>query len=119
VWSCALTTPGNRLPSIDESEKQAMSTSSPDRTGGPPRYEIRLQGHLHPRWGAWFDGLSLTNESDGSTALRGPVLDQSDLHGVLRKVRDTGLPLISVTRLDPEPRHASRDPSRWPRKDET
>jgi hypothetical protein len=112
MWSCPLTTPGTRLSCIDESERQAMSASSPDRAGGPPRYEIRLQGHLPARWGAWFDGLSLTNESDGSTALRGPVLDQADLHGVLRKVRDTGLPLISVTRIDPEPRHTSPDPSR-------
>ena len=113
MWSCPLTTTGTRLSCIDESEKQAMSASSPDPAGGPPRYEIRLQGHLPARWSAWFDGLSLTNESDGSTSLRGPVLDQSDLHGVLRKVRDTGLPLISVIQIgrtsstDPQPRATS------------
>jgi hypothetical protein len=64
------------------------------------RYEIRLQGHLDNRWAAWFDGLSLTHESDGTTVLRGPVVDQAALHGLLQKVRDTGLPLISVTNAD-------------------
>ncbi len=74
---------------------------------GPPRYEIRLQGHLDPRWAAWFDGLSLTTAADGTTALRGPMADQAALHGVLQKVRDTGLPLISVTPLDRNPTHDS------------
>ena len=80
------------------------------RSGGPPRYEIRLHGHLGPRWTAWFDGLSLTNEDDGTTALRGPVVDQAALHGVLQKVRDIGLPLISVTRLDQEQAHTPTTP---------
>jgi hypothetical protein len=70
--------------------------------GGAPRYEIRLTGRLAPRWAAWFDGLDLVDEGDGTTALRGPVADQAALHGVLQKVRDTGLPLISVTRLAPD-----------------
>ena len=69
----------------------------------PTEYEIRLQGHLAPRWAAWFDGLSLTAESDGTTVLDGPVVDQAALHGLLRKVRDIGLPLLSVTRLDTDP----------------
>jgi len=69
----------------------------------PPRYEIRLGGRLDPRWAAWFDGLGLTSDEDGTTALRGPVVDQAALHGVLQKVRDTGLPLISVTPLDAAP----------------
>jgi hypothetical protein len=59
-------------------------------------YEIRLQGHLDARWAAWFDGLDLTNESDGTTVISGPVADQAALHGLLRKVRDTGLPLLSL-----------------------
>lgn len=59
-------------------------------------YEIRLQGHLDARWASWFDGLVLTNESDGSTVISGPVADQAALHGLLRKIRDLGLPLISV-----------------------
>jgi hypothetical protein len=84
-----------------------MSASRSGRPDGPPRYEIRLQGHLDLRWTAWFDGLSLANDGDGTSALRGPVVDQAALHGLLQKVRDTGLPLISVTRLDAEHPHAS------------
>ncbi|WP_328321312.1 hypothetical protein OHA70_24100 [Kribbella sp. NBC_00382] len=61
-------------------------------------YEIRLQGHLDARWAAWFDGLALTNESDGTTVISGPVADQAALHGLLQKVRDTGLPLLSIQR---------------------
>jgi hypothetical protein len=65
------------------------------------RYEIRLKGHLESRWAAWFDGLGLTNESDGTTIIHGPVADQAALHGLLQKVRDLGLPLVSVTQLQP------------------
>jgi hypothetical protein len=61
-------------------------------------YEIRLKGHLEPRWADWFDGLTLTQERDGTTVLRGSVVDQAALHGVLGKVRDLGLPLIAVNR---------------------
>ncbi|GAA3813959.1 hypothetical protein GCM10022242_15220 [Nocardioides panacisoli] len=68
-------------------------------THGPGRYEIRLKGHLHPRWTTWFDDLTVTNEDDGTTVLRGVVVDQSALHGLLHKVRDTGLPLVSVVRV--------------------
>ncbi len=60
------------------------------------QYEIRLQGHLEPRWAAWFDGLILTREDDGTTLIRGQVVDQAALHGLLQKVRDVGLPLVSV-----------------------
>ena len=66
------------------------------------RYEIRLKGHLAGRWAAWFDGLSLTNDSDGTTIISGLVADQAALHGLLQKVRDVGLPLISVTRVEPD-----------------
>jgi hypothetical protein len=66
----------------------------------PAQYEIRLKGHLEARWAAWFDGLSLTQESDGTTVIRGSVIDQAALHGLLSKVRDLGLPLIAVTQLD-------------------
>jgi len=59
-------------------------------------YEIRLKGHLEPRWADWFDGLTLTQESDGTTVLSGSVVDQAALHGLLGKVRDLGLPLIAV-----------------------
>ncbi|MBV9596047.1 MAG: hypothetical protein JOZ87_04245 [Chloroflexi bacterium] len=61
-------------------------------------YEIRIKGHLNARWADWFDGLTLTQESDGSTLLSGPVMDQAALHGLLGKVRDLGLPLIAVQR---------------------
>jgi hypothetical protein len=71
-----------------------MSTRHPHQPG---QYDIRLEGHLHSRWAAWFDGMTLTNESDGTTVLSGPVVDQAALHGLLQKVRDVGLPLISVT----------------------
>jgi len=63
-------------------------------------YEIRLKGHLEPRWAAWFDGLSLIQETDGTTVIRCSVIDQAALHGLLSKVRDLGLPLIAVTQID-------------------
>jgi hypothetical protein len=68
----------------------------------PGRYEIRLKGHLDTRWAAWFDGLTLTHASDGTTIIRGPVTDQAALHGLLQKVRDLGLPLVSVTQVEPD-----------------
>ena len=64
------------------------------------RYEIRLAGHLDAHWAAWFDGLAVGQESDGTTVIRGSVADQAALHGVLQRVRDLGLPLVSVTRVD-------------------
>ena len=66
------------------------------------RYEIRLKGHLDNRWASWFDGLTLITCSDGTTTIRGIVVDQSALHGLLQKVRDIGLPLISVIRVEPD-----------------
>ena len=66
------------------------------------RYEIRLKGRLDPRWAAWFDGLGLTHESGGTTIISGLVADQAALHGLLQRVRDIGLPLISVTRIEPD-----------------
>jgi hypothetical protein len=65
-------------------------------------YEIRLEGHLDDRWAAWFDGLTLTHESDGTTVIHGPIVDQAALHGLLQKVRDLGLPLVSVAQVEPE-----------------
>jgi hypothetical protein len=72
------------------------------------RYEIRLKGHLDARWAAWFDGLSLTHERAGTTVLRGTVVDQAALHGLLQKVRDLGLPLVSVAHLDPDNRSTTK-----------
>lgn len=67
----------------------------------PGRYEIRLKGHLDARWANRFEGLSLSYGSDGTTVLSGPVVDQAALYGVLRKVRDLGLPLLSVIEVEP------------------
>jgi hypothetical protein len=80
------------------SKTQASTGSRP----GAGQYEIRLEGHLDNRWAAWFDGLSLTHETDGTTLIRGPVVDQAALHGLLHKVRDLGLPLISVIHVAPD-----------------
>lgn len=68
----------------------------------PDLYEIRLKGHLDARWADRFEGLSFTCKNDGTTILTGPVIDQASLHGLLRKVRDIGLPLISVIQVDPK-----------------
>ncbi|MEV6493027.1 hypothetical protein AB0M20_31050 [Actinoplanes sp. NPDC051633] len=76
-----------------------MSEKSTDRHHDARRYEIRLTGHLHHRWAAWFHGMTLTNCSDGTTAIQGLVADQAALHGLLQKVRDIGLPLVSVTQV--------------------
>jgi hypothetical protein len=66
-------------------------------------YEIRLKGHLDDKWADWFEGLTITREDNGETLLRGPVVDQAALHGVLRKVRDLGLPLLSVIQVERKP----------------
>jgi hypothetical protein len=76
---------------------------------GPGRYEIRVGGHLASRWGAWFDGMTLTRHDDGTTVIDGTVTDQAALHGLLRTLRDLGMPLVSVTRTAPDPRSANPD----------
>jgi hypothetical protein len=62
------------------------------------RYEIRVQGHLDQRWSEWFDGLTISYDTDDNTVLHGPLVDEAALHGVLIKVRDPGLPLLAVSR---------------------
>jgi hypothetical protein len=64
-------------------------------------YQIRLRGHLGREWTGWFEGLTITLEEDGHTLLSGPIVDQAALHGLLKKVRDLGLPLVSVSPLEP------------------
>jgi hypothetical protein len=66
-------------------------------------YEIRLKGHLDDRWAEWFEGLTITLEEDGTTLLTGPVVDQAALHGLLKRVRDLGIPLLSVCPLEHGP----------------
>lgn len=64
-------------------------------------YEIRVKGHLDLRWSEWFDGLEITNLENGEAALSGDIVDQAALHGVLTRVRDLGVPLVGVKKLDP------------------
>ena len=73
----------------------------------PGLYEIRIKGHLDDRWAGWFEGLTITLEVSGDTLLTGPVVDQAALHGLLRKVRDLGIPLLSVMRVEPGQADAS------------
>jgi hypothetical protein len=75
-----------------------MSEMSSGDDHGPGRYEIRIKGRLAPRWEAWLGDFAITYD-DGTTVVRGHVVDQSALHGLLNKVRDIGLPLVSVVRL--------------------
>jgi hypothetical protein len=69
--------------------------------GRPMVYQIRIQGHLGAQWTDWFGGLTITLEDNGETLLTGAVVDQAALHGLLRKVRDLGVPLISAIRVNP------------------
>jgi hypothetical protein len=67
----------------------------------PMIYQIRLQGHLGSQWTDWFGGLTITLDDNGETLLTGPVVDQGALYGLLKKVRDLGMPLLSVTHVEP------------------
>ena len=67
----------------------------------PSRYEIRIKGHLSPRWATRFDGMTLTARADGTTVIEGSIVDQAALHGLLNRLGDLGLPLLSITQVDP------------------
>jgi hypothetical protein len=67
----------------------------------PMIYQIRIKGHLGSQWTDWFEGLTITQEENGETLLAGPVVDDAALHGLLKKVRDLGMPLLSVHRVEP------------------
>jgi hypothetical protein len=68
----------------------------------PWLYEIRVRGRLESRWGGWFDGMSLSHETNGITNISGLVVDQAALHGLLHRLRDSGLPLLSVSQVEPD-----------------
>ncbi len=88
-----------------------MTDTSAGHGQGAGRYEIRVKGHLGPRWAARFEGMTLTRDGDGTTVIHGPVVDQAALHGLLARVRDLGIPLLSVTRVEPDqPRASTTDP---------
>ncbi len=74
----------------------------------PTIYEIRLAGHLSPQWITWFEGLSISLEEDGSTLLTGALSDQAALHGVLKKIRDLGITLVSINRLQFDETHPNQ-----------
>jgi hypothetical protein len=80
-----------KVMSNDLESKQTLSQ--------PVIYQIRLKGHLGSQWTDWFEGLTITLEEDGDTLLTGPVVDQAALHGLLKKVRDLGMPLVSINRV--------------------
>ena len=99
-----------------------MNATSSRHQESDERYEIRFEGHLHARWADWFDGLTVTDDNNGTTIVEGDVADQAALHGLLRKLHDLGLPLLSVNRLGPTapverpstievPTHAQRAPT--------
>jgi len=73
----------------------------------PMVYQIRIKGHLGRQWTDWFEGLTITLEENGETLLTGPVVDDAALHGLLKKVRDLGMPLLSVNRVEPGQADAS------------
>lgn len=85
----------------DDSTKDARREASAVGDASP-QCVIRIKGHLDARWAIWFDGMSLTNESDGTTTIHGPAVDQAALHGLLRKLHDLGLPLLSLTQGGPD-----------------
>jgi hypothetical protein len=97
-------------PLIQQAQSQQTSVSRKARATEERRmsvYEIRVKGHLDPRWSDWFDGLRITNEPNREALFSGYIADQAALHGVLAKVRDLNLRLISVTRIDPDPAGAA------------
>jgi hypothetical protein len=98
------------MPAKERKEQMSRRAGIEGSRHDAGRYEIRIEGHLDTRWATWFDGLSLSLESDGTTILRGPIADQAALHGLLQRVRDIGMPLLSVIHVetDESPRRSIR-----------
>lgn len=87
----------------DDRNRTMSNKLNPETNPNQPMiYQIRIKGHLERRWEDWFEGMSITLEDNGDTLITGPVVDQAALHGLVKKVRDLGLLLISVNRLDPD-----------------
>jgi hypothetical protein len=85
-------------------QQEAPGAEAPEQTDGQFRtggqfYQIRVKGHLNSRWNAWFEGLAISHQDDGTTLLTGAIVDQPALHGLIIKIRDLGLPLLSVVRM--------------------
>lgn len=102
---------GYSIFTMDEEQQQVMSDGLESNSGWvrPMVYQIRLEGYLGSQWTEWFDGLTLALEESGDTLLTGVIIDQAALHGLLRKVRDLGIPLISVIRVEPDPPDAAKE----------
>jgi hypothetical protein len=92
-------------PSVTTENRTPATASDPSAADHEPvpQYEIRVAGHLASRWSAWFDGLTIATDADGTTVIRGPVVDQAALHGLIQKLRDVGIPLISLAQLPSNP----------------
>ncbi len=88
--------------STDDHTNEPATRHSIAEQAATQHYEIRVGGHLGSRWSTWFDGLTLTCENDGTSVIRGFVVDQAALHGLLQKLRDLGITLISLTPASPE-----------------
>lgn len=73
--------------------------SDESKPNQPQVYQIRIKGHLDSQWTDWFEGMTITREDNGDTLLTGPVIDQAALYGLLKKVRDLGMPLVSINRV--------------------
>jgi len=101
---------GSYVAFIAPNEEHPMNTPSADRTPHTGWYRIQVKGHLAARWAIRFEPMTLTLQDDGSTLIQGPVVDQAALHGLLAQIRDSGLPLLSVTQTgsDPPPEPTTR-----------
>ena len=99
-------------PQVSTDDRTPAHPGRRPRARPVPEYEIRVAGQLAPRWSAWFDGLTIASDDDGTTVIRGPVVDQAALHGLIQKLRDVGIPLISLTQIpSPTPTEPTGSPN--------